>query len=314
MVEPREISDYINQLSVDFKAEALLALFEDRLDFTKILASYEGQLKRAWSKDVSKADVLNLSAGPEFLNIKLNRDGIYDCLPEAIFHDLAGKDCSTGSDMAKESMRIKVQEKESRLFFQPIENEIFYQGLLLSAEENRLFELIHAHKLMGLIPHFFEIEAGLHPAYIAKMIKLIPLAHLIAGNATLTAQCLEFVFEEKVCISSTWPEEYDLKSDEQENVGLVGNLTLGFDSLVGNLVNGPVKLFHVKIGPVEKRETIELIMNGSLNNFLNTFYGFFMPVEVDLKTQFFFKEEDACFVLANENETETSYLGLNSVI
>ena len=314
MVELREISEYINRLSVDFKAEAFLSLFEGRVDFSKILASYEGQLKRAWSRDISKAEILSLYSGPELLNIKLNRDGIYDCMPEAIFHDLAGNDCSTGSDMAKESMRVKAQEKEGRLFFQPIENEIFRQGLLLSAEENRLFELINAHKLLGLIPDFFEIEADLHPAYVAKMIRLIPQAHLIAGNATLTAQCLEFVIEEKVGISSSWPEFFDLKTDDRERVGVVGSLTLGFDSVVGDVINGPVKFIHVKIGPIENPKSIELILDGSMDKFLNTFYGFFMPVEVDLKTQFVFKEEDACFILANENETEKSYLGLNSVI
>ena len=63
----------------DLKAEMLVAvLAEQRIDLGEILAAFDGQLKRVWSRDIAWSTVDNLETGDNMLCFHLNRDGIYD--------------------------------------------------------------------------------------------------------------------------------------------------------------------------------------------------------------------------------------------
>ena len=63
-----EISQYINQLPFDLKAEMLVAvLAEQRVDLGEILAAFDGQLKRVWSRDIAWSSVDNLETGDNML-------------------------------------------------------------------------------------------------------------------------------------------------------------------------------------------------------------------------------------------------------
>jgi hypothetical protein len=310
-----ELSGHINQLPDDLKAETLLALLVgDHISLREILCSCEGQLNRTWSRDINMAVIERLSTGNDMLKVKLNRDGIYDYLPEAVIHELAGSDCSSGNEMAKESMRLKTQEKESRLFFQPLENELFLQAIQLAAQENQLFQRIYANKLMGIIPDFWQIDHKLPENYIIRMLKLLPEAHIIAGSLALIAQSLEFILTEKISIKTRNPGTDCQETAGDHLAGVLGSCSLGIDSLLGLFASGDVNHLFLQIGPVREMQTEERIKDGSLYKFLQCFYGYFVPVEFEITTQFIPDNEQGRFILDTEDETRISYLGYNSII
>jgi hypothetical protein len=310
-----ELSGHINQLPADLKAETLLALLMgDHISLREILCSCEGQLNRAWSRDIRKASVEKLSTGNEMQNVRLNRDGIYDYLPEAVIHDIAGSNCSSGDEMAKESMRLKAQEKESRLFFQPLENELFLQGIQLAMRENHLFQQIYVKKLMGIIPDFWDIDHTLPEVYTIRMLKLIPVAHIIAGNLKLTAQSLEFVLHEKIHIETREPNTECIAAADGDMPGVLGSSHLGVDFLAGLYAGVDVNHLFIRIGPVTDIQTAGRIKDGTLDKFLQCFYGYFVPVEYEIITQFIPDNEQGRLILDAEDETLVSYLGYNSII
>ncbi len=315
MSKSGDISDFINQLSVDLKAEALVAAFMDGgYELKDFLVSNEGQLQRSWSRDIALTDVVKLETGDQMVSLHLNRDGIYDMLPEAIFHSNQDKDFSSGKEMAKDSMKLRMEEKETRSFFQPFENEIFYQKVRLSVRENQLLRDLSSRMIMGLIPDFWNISEDLPEEYIHRMVRLLPLVHRIAGSADLTSGSLEFILQEKVNIT---PVDISAGVDEKEPSwlsGILGSVILGSDSVCGNRINGYFKKFIIRIGPVQHPRTDELIKNGRMEKFLHCFYGFFIPVEVDTETRYLLSWEDGDFILRDTDETKVTCLGYNSVV
>lgn len=315
MSKPVEISEFINQLSVDLKAEVLVAAFLDGGNELKdFLVSFEGQLQRSWSRDIALTDVVKLETGDRMVLLHLNRDGIYDMLPEAIFHSDQDMDSTSGKEMAKDSMKLRIEEKETRNFFQPFENEIFYQQVRLSARENQLGRDLFSRMIMGLVPDFWNIGEDLPEEYVHRMVRLLPLVHQIAGSADLTSGSLEFILKEKVNIT---PVDISAGVDEEDPsrlCGILGSTCLGSDSVCGNRVNGYLRKFIIRIGPVEHSRTDELIKNGWMEKFLKCFYDFFIPVEVDTETRYLPGREEGYFVLGDTDETKISCLGYNSIV
>ncbi len=309
-----EISERVGHLPVDLKAETVIAMLAGTgIDIREFLVSFEGQLQRNWSRDIASAAVESFETG-DFLVFHLNRDGIYDMLPELLFHNKLDKDSSSAEEMAKDSMQLRLEEKESRTFFQPFENGVFAQGVNLALREQQLYTSILLQNIMGVIPGFWNIPEDLPVEYTHNLVKLIPYASRVAGNFSLTARCLAFILKEKVSVASIPQDGYIDNGTHMSLFGRLGEAHLGSDAICGNLVNGSVARVVFSIGPLQRPVTDRYVKSGVLNHFLDCFYGFFIPVHLDAETRFTFEPSESLFVLASEENPDNSYLGYNTVI
>ena len=316
-------SDEINSLLYDLRAEFYVALLLSKgLSHNDIMVSYEGALKRRWSTDISESEVETFENGDEVLSIHLNRMGIYDSLPEALFHRFVDNRNASGEDMARESMKLKAEEKETRLFFRPFENEIFFQNVQVALQENKDFNILYSEFINGLAPDFWKTDKRVPAKYAFRIIKLLPLAYRIAGNYELTAQCLESVLDEKVRIELTYDEEAPIvKSLAGEGESIVrfnklGQGKLGYSMAVGDTVTGFAGVLNVSIGPVENIKVRDFFKDGEADLALQCFINYFIPVEMDVNTKIVMPERQKRFELgvSHEAEPENSYLGYNTVI
>jgi len=309
------ISQYINQLPFDLKAEMLVAVMaEQRVDLREILAAFDGQLKRVWSRDIARSTFDHLETGDNMLFLHLNRDGIYDVLPEALFHGNYGNEDQSAEEMAKDSMKLRAEEKEARLFFQPFENEIFLQRVQLAIMENELFKNINAEFLTAMIPYFWRIDQDLPENYVIRLKKLLPLVNRITGDFNLTAQCLEYILKEKVKITNSSELPDDVTDADFHYSGVLGNSMLGIDTISGNLGDDFVDRLIFSIGPIINPETNELVKDGSMKRFLDCFYNYFVPFEFEIDTKYILETEQSLFTLNDSTDTDISYLGYNSII
>jgi hypothetical protein len=310
-----EISQYINQLSFDLKAEMLVAILaEQRIDLREILATFDGQLRRTWSRDIAWSAVDQLETDEIMLSLHLNRDGIYDVLPEVIFHSNYGNEDQSAKEMAKDSMEMRSEEKETRSFFQPFENEIFLQRVQLAMIENQLFKNLDARFLTAMVPDFWRVDQDLPENYVDHLRKLLPLVHQITGDFDLTAQSLEFIIKEKVSISISSEDLDDISQSDFHNTGVLNESLLGINTITGNLDNGFFNLLLCSIGPIMHTETRELIKNGMMTRFLDGFYSYFIPFELEVDTKYVFGTEQSLLLLNDNSDANLSYLGYNSVI
>ncbi len=311
-----EKSELINTLLLDIRAEYLIAgMLADGVPLRDIMVSFDGNLKRKWSSDICHAGIERYENGEEILNIHLNRQGIYDVLPEALFHEFFDNRNANGEDMAKESMKIKTVEKYARLFFRPFEHEIFLHNLFVVNKENQEFENLHSGLLSGLISDFWKND-GIPAEYAAKFCKYLPLAYKIIGDYELTALCLESLLDEKVTIRLSDDEDITTFADTRHrslNVRL-GNMRLGYDMIAGERVTGFVGKLIVTIGPVMKNKIKDFFDKGKAGLLLKSFYSYFFPAELDVETKIATEEAGRNFIPGGSEEQEKSYLGYNTVI
>jgi hypothetical protein len=314
----REKSETINTLLFDLRAEYLVScLLAGEVSQKDILAIFDGPLKRKWSADVSYSEVESFEDGKDTLSIHLNRAGIYDSLPEALFHLLNDNRNAKGEDMAKESMRLKAEEKQARSFFRPFETEIFLQNVSVAYKESQEFQSLYSDLVNSLVPGFWKIDEKIPSKYASEIIRFLPFAHKLTGNYDLTAQCLEQILEEKVSIELCHEEndeEVDNVSFPQAVGGSLGKSKLGTDLVVGNSVSGFIGKLVVKIGPLKNTKTKDFFPDGPADLLMNCFLGYFIPVELNIETKLLMDNGQQMFGLSTETEAGNSYLGYNTVL
>lgn len=302
----------------DLTAEYLaVCLFNEGVSKRDILAMYEGDLKRKWSTDVERSETERFESGGEALSIHLNRAGIYDSLPEALFHRFSDNRNATGEDMAKESMQLKTEEKQVRKFFRPFENEIFLQRTEVALNENEVFKSLYSDFLNELIPGFWKIDERIPAFYVSKLVRFLPFANRIAGNLELTAQCLEKILSEKVIIELKNEEKYPVDSENNApdfSGGRLGISKLGTDLVMGQNPTGFIGRLLFKIGPLKNTDPKDFFVNGPADLLLNCFFGYFLPAERDVKMKLVSDKGTRKFSLGTEQATAKSFLGYNTAL
>lgn len=265
----------------DVRAEVLVAMLlrEKNIKADHIAVSNKGAHKRTFSNDIHKIDRNYFrSDGYQFL-IQLNRDGVYDAIPEAFFH-LQGQDengCDQARLMSDQYKRHKSEEKEARDFFAPIENEIFLQRVGIENAEVKALYKLHEYDLS--LPFFGlnSIDESMPDHLCRKWVALLPYISEITGDLEQIRQCAEFFLEEKVQLLKSSPKltREDTKSSR------VGDCILGGDMLLGNCFDACFTRVELLVGPISRAEAKLYIPRQINARFLDIFIEAFTPLNID---------------------------------
>ncbi|WP_407478367.1 hypothetical protein [Elizabethkingia anophelis] len=116
-----------NQLQTDFRVEAVAANILKYYDTqANIYIKRIGLNDRAYLKDIKGITTSSYDLDEENIIIETYREGIYDYLPEGIFHPPSLGASSTNIDsVVREIRKQKAVEDDARKFFQPFELEFF---------------------------------------------------------------------------------------------------------------------------------------------------------------------------------------------
>lgn len=313
----KEIVEYVNSLPVDYKAESIISLLKsDGISEKDILIAFEGQLKRQYSKDISKVSLGEFENGESALTFHLNRDGMYDALPESFFHNFTDGQLVSGEEMARDSMKMKVEEKEIRSFFMPFESQVFFQLANLATKENSVFNNIYSNLLQGLIPNFWNIDHDIPGGYRDRLIMLVPMAHQIIGNIELTQNAFEFILKEVVTIemiSSPIILETEAQKDLNGSGGL-GECMLGIDFISGDMPEISGKKAAVTIGPVCNLDTNKFIDGGWVKVLFESLCNYFFPMDLIVKTSIIPQAGTESFYLSDDDPENVTFMGYNTIL
>lgn len=312
-----EIADFIKTLSIDMRAETLVSIIrESAIDENDLNVSFGGQLKRSYSKDVSDVKVEEFRNGEKVLNVQLNRDSVYDALPEALFHSFPEKTLSGGDEMARDSMKLRNEEKEARSFFMPFEHQIFLQLVKLSEKENALIKRIYSRLMQGLIPDFWNISREIPAEYSERLVKLIPLSSKIIGNVKLTTGAFEYILREPVAIVFR-NTQFDFSGENikpgEANPGL-GEGVLGINMVSGDMPELLVQTAYVTVGPVVNLDVESYLTNGWLKTLFDCMCSYFFPMEIEVVTEVIPPGDLLGLNIPEDESGEFPVLGYNTVL
>ncbi len=315
MKDLEKIVTSINNLRHDIKAEAIIGdILENGLELNDIVTVQEGLFKRRFKPDVSHADINTLNNGQEVIEVCVTRDGIYDALPEGIFHQQSSETTSAGRQMATESKKQRLEEIDARKFFLPLENEIFYQRVVLEMEERRVLNQFSENLFDDIFPEFYNLDKSLPQRYLSRLVLLLHFSHLVAGKPELTARILEIIIEENVHVNLINSITNDIDESQQDvpKPCTLNSAQLGVDFICGQHFNNSGQGLEFVIGPLKNTSVEDYLENGQNKKFLECFYGYFIPVEIDIKTRIIVNQEE--MGLCINDAASNPVLGYNTVI
>lgn len=261
-----------------------------------------------------------------FLNLVTHRDGLYDYLPEGLFHQPVSKNRDRdSSDWSHEIAEQFEREQGARRFFQPIEQEFYHQRLFLELEERKYLlteENLRQNDEGELFRDFWRLPSGLFTIrQLNNLLHLLPVAHRITGDLELMADVFALILGVPVTFALLPPLSYPIqdqslavKSGEaiiESEPDDLGRLCLGSFSL-GGLYQDTMPAMEIRIGPLSAEQFVGFAPGGNSRQLLNLLEGYFIPAETtvvshlipDLETQF----------ICLPQERSMSILGFNAYL
>jgi hypothetical protein len=309
------IAQTIKDLSFDLKAEAVIAdLVQNGLENDDFVVVPAGTFRRRYSRDIASAGNLELKNGTKILAVNLNRDAIYDNLPEGFFHQ--NSEQNTGSkNISKESKIIKEEEKVARKFFLPFENEIFAQRVSLELEERRILNRFSENLADDFSAGFWRLDQSPDHRYLSQMVKFMHISHKIAGNTGLTENCLSAILRENVTATlqkNCVPVKANRKNVTGDVSTRLGYAMLGVDFICGSEFTDLGYTMRFDIGPLRNSGINDYLENGPASKFLQCFFGYFIPAETEVSVHVFVAPEEMGFTL--EPHGDGAVLGYKTAI
>lgn len=279
MTEEEFISVFeeINGLAEGLKTEVILAelLQNCALVAEDVIIKNQSTFNRSYRNDL--VEVENIDNQFMRFAFHLSRNGIYDLLPEGLFHSPNTE--KAGSSHNTKRKELKNTEQEARKFFSPLENEFFYQKLKIEQNERSLLNSFYSLEEEFLI-NFWKIDTQIPKKYLLKLIRLLPNSHQIAGDFELTRLSVEKILGERVVFKKRF-QPMRTQNTKEEKKGVI----LGVDTILDgdeNLFFEPV--VEVTIGPVKSEKIDNFIQKNGILQFMELFYDFFIPLEYKVLT------------------------------
>ena len=295
----------------DIKAESILAIALDGgLGDDEYCIAADSLFSRSYSRDILFSTIEEDANKKDFLQLHLSRSGLHDHLPEGLFYQpekLKYRD-TDATIMAEDHIKNKQKEQEIRRFFMPFENAFFGQRMQLESEEIQLLEGLQNGILNEYFMNFWGISSALPHSLVTPLIELLPYANKIAGNLSITTQCLGKILQEKV---TTRPLPAPVTEVGTEYIYGLGIQQLGLNMVLGDKFDEDFPLIEFSIGPLQNSKIEDYLSGGCKEEFLNTFYSFFMPVEASAITKIEIEKEKEYMILDLEVEP---ILGYSSVL
>ncbi len=290
----------------NLKAETLLAEIQQSTETTMddFVISNRGTFSRAYRRDI--IDVDDVLYGNR-LTLNLSRNGLYDILPEGLFHKPQVN--KEGESYTSRRKNVKEEEQNVRLLFAPLENEFFYQRLNIERKERELLDNFYNLKDDFLI-QFWNLDTSIPRPYMLQLLQLLPHSSKISGDIELTRLCLEKVLDEKVSFELRYVDRNINGTDICIESSTV-NFQLGVDSVLdGESYEVVVPKLVVGIGPISKEKANTYLKEGGVSKFIEAFYAYFLPMELEAETHINVKK-DVGFLL---DDTLPSRMGITTYL
>lgn len=309
-------NQFTNILDTDFKSEVIItSLIEQGCDPELIQILREGIARRAVSKDVEKVyRKYNDEDFKEYIHVHTNREGIYDMLPEGIFHKStykrSYKDVETDTEKALEEIRAhREQEFFARRFFQVFEQVVDHTLVKINQTEIRYDWTSSNREFTDLFIQYWQVLKRLEHRQAVAFMYVMPLLSSIRLDMEEISESLSFILDVPVRI-----EKIKLPAKKADSIfeSRLGEARLGVDFVLGNAFDDGINDIKIIIGPISAE---------TMRNYLETANGYvvlemlcdiFLPSHAFVEKDFIIDPKDCEFILSDD--THTTYLGINSFI
>ncbi|NID12112.1 type VI secretion system baseplate subunit TssG [Fibrivirga algicola] len=290
MLQPTDIELLLNQAPTRrLRFEHIVNELVDvgLLTYDQLVISPERTTAYNFERDVREIRERTNDQHQSYWQFGIPRDSFYDTLPERLFHK-AKKRTKGDDEWAEIRRQEETQEKESRLFFLPFDNQFNRQRAAIARFESQTLagndEQLVAELLRLVAP---EAEtSSLTPMQRATLFLLITQAHSLVGNWPQTALYMSHFLGVPVHIrygqqaAGQSPKQVDEATPWQPN--RLGDGKLGLDWVLPQpAIVDDGGLIQLTIRPLTADQLPGFLPDGPGQRQLQLLAGYLFPVDAD---------------------------------
>ncbi|MVM30405.1 hypothetical protein GO755_10200 [Spirosoma sp. HMF4905] len=297
------LADYaerLNHLPTDLRAETVLAdMLENGISFDDLIINPVGAFKRAAGRDIDRTEWIETQyKSQRWLQIELNRSGLYDLLPEGVFHQPTSHDASASKEAILREMSVqRKREQAARRFFLPIEQEFFRQRVRIEQEQQTF--LSDSGPLLADDPlaWFWNLPDFLTPAQTKRLLYLLPLMHKMSGDMAAMTNCFDQLIDERVSLQLDAPG----MTLVQANTPALGQWELGSNSVFDGWLPNEEPLLRITVH-IDRSERVADYMPGSNGiRLIEWLIGYLVPLDTDVQIDLDTSGLNDAFLFTNED-------------
>ena len=307
---------FANSLDTDFKFEVVIAsLIEDGCDPELIRILRDGIDRRTVAKEIEKVEEkYNSENFKKYTHVHVNREGMYDILPEGIFHKKIYQQRfrDAESDIEKSVEQIKIhreQEFFARRFFQLFEQFIDQILVEIHQTEIRYNRNTTNKEFVELFFQYWSVLKLLEHRQAVAFMYVIPLLARIRQNQDEVAESISFILDVPVKIEKIKLPAKKADSQFESHLAVV---RLGEDLVLGTTFDDGIKDLKITIGPISANRMRGFLETAHEHTVLIMLVDLFIQDELFFIFDYKIDPEDSIFTLSDENFS--TYLGINSYI
>lgn len=310
------IQESLKLTSIDFKTEAIAReLLENNLLLEKIFFNPEGIFKRGYENDVSKIQEFGVSDEDILLSIHINREGLFDTLPQGVFYQPPPYDAAELSQNELEAKRLQASKEmkeameAAKLFLRPFDNLNFQILTRLEMIEHEAFSSMNSIKSKICDLLFPEWENSLSKKQKSQLFSIVLNAHRMVGKLSYMATELSSLLETTVTVNET--EDSTLKS-KSDYFNKLGSGKLGVDNFLYVKEIANVACVKIEIGPLPHYAIVGYAPNKPSWRLVNFLAELLLPLEMDWTITTSVLKKRIGFKLSRFNQT--SMLGITTLL
>ncbi len=313
MYENNIVEMNYNKLQTDFRAEAVAVnLLKYHRAVSNIFIERIGINDRAYLKDIKSISSSFLGFDEEVFTIETYREGIYDYLPEGLFHPPSlGASRKNVDTVVREIRKQKRVEEDARKFFRPFELEIFFTEISALLKEFEFEITSDTDTLLETVSELWPLIKMLDPQNAYIFIYILPFFHQIRGDKKWFERCMSALLQVPVEVSFT-PNIIDGIEESNDSL-LLGNARLGVTYIPSGRHMDGLRNWVVNIGPIPYHEMKKFIDGHPFRKVLQALYDYFLPVNVDVEENFITEKKEYSFAL-EDDERNASRLGYSTFL
>ena len=299
----------LKQIAYDYKASVVAGeITGNGVHIDSIVFKNLSIFRRFVSKEIERISWDETSDQPDKIIFQLNKEGLYDMLPEAVTHDYNVKKADLSA--SERFSEHKIQEKNARTFFFPIENEFAQRILYFDIFERELLKNSNPIKNTEFFEYFFGKTLNLSNSQVVILMYLLPLSHKIRSDVKLISLALSKILDYNVTVSKKHiPTTIHVANTPDT---YLGNGKLGINTILSDKSHSYKYCYYITISDVQTTEYRYFFNHEKYKNVLDFVCPYFFPANGEIEVQLQPVKEES--IIRTSSEDNQCFLGFNSYI
>lgn len=301
----------INSLDTDYLAEVVAAtLIEEGVSPDNIQIARLGSARMKVGKDIEKVR-MEYSPDDEIndcLRIYVNREGLYDVLPEGVF--FLGIDLLESTDIKKVVHQVRQYRKEEmaiRRFFSVFEDEIDRTLVQMQLLERRVDRKNVYPDFTNVFTAYWPVIRQLSLEQATLFMRIIPIIHKIRGNRRKITKALSLILGLPVTLSHV------LSSRKCAGIPAFGQARLGESLVIGSEFRSGGYDTCITVHNIPRNRISEFLDNGKSRCILLELIDMLFAADTEVKIKLDVVSTEKMCIISNDAST-ASHLGVDAYL